>query len=158
MSKVENFLTSEEETAIIEAIRLAEKNTSGEIRVHLEPTSISAEEPNEHIDAFDRAAEVFDMLNMHNTAAKNGVLIYVAVDDRTLVIMGDEGINDVVEQDFWESTKDAIVAQFKRGNYKQGLIDGILKAGEQLQKHFPWSETNINELPNTISRGNAQNS
>mgnify|MGYP003649895022 CR=1 FL=1 len=64
MSKVEDFLTSEEEAAIIDAIRIAEKNTSGEIRVHLEPSSISAEEPNEHIDAFDRAAEVFDMLNM----------------------------------------------------------------------------------------------
>lgn len=153
MSKVENFLTSEEETAIIEAIRLAEKNTSGEIRVHLEPTSISAEEPNEHIDAFDRAAEVFDMLNMHNTAAKNGVLIYVAVDDRTLVIMGDEGINDVVEQDFWESTKDIIIGHFKNGNMGQGLKEGILKAGEQLQKHFPYNKDDRNELPNDISVG-----
>ena len=113
MSKVEDFLTSEEEAAIIEAIRTAEKNTSGEIRVHLEPSSISAEEPNEHIDAFDRAAEVFDMLNMHNTAERNGVLIYVAVDDRTLVIMGDQGINDIVGQNFWESTKDIIINHFK---------------------------------------------
>jgi len=153
MSKVENFLTPKEETAIVEAIRLAEKNTSGEIRVHLEPASISAEEPNEPIDAFDRAAAVFDMLNMHNTAARNGVLIYVAVQDRTLVIIGDKGINDIVGQDFWESTKDIIIGHFKKGNMKQGLVEGILKAGEQLQKHFPFKNDDKNELPDAISIG-----
>lgn len=153
MSKVEDFLTSEEEGAIIEAIRTAEKNTSGEIRVHLEPSSISAEEPNEHIDAFDRAAEVFDTLNMHNTAERNGVLIYVAIDDRTLVIMGDKGINDIVGQNFWESTKDIIINHFKNGDMKQGLVEGILKAGEQLKKHFPYKKDDKNELPDDISIG-----
>ncbi len=153
MSKVEDFLSSEEEAAIIEAIRIAEKNTSGEIRVHIEATSISAEEPNEKIDAFDRAAEVFDILNMQNTVASNGVLIYVAVQDRTLVIMGDKGINDIVGQNFWESTKDIIINHFKNGNMKQGLVEGILKAGEQLKKHFPYKKDDKNELPNDISVG-----
>ncbi|MCG2419734.1 TPM domain-containing protein [Aequorivita sp. F47161] len=153
MSKVENFLTSEEEAAIIEAIRISEKNTSGEIRVHLEPTSLSAEEPNEHIDAFDRAAEVFDMLKMDNTKERNGVLIYVAVQDRTLVIMGDKGINDIVGQNFWESTKDVIINHFKNGDMKQGLVEGILKAGEQLKKHFPYQKDDKNELPDDISVG-----
>ena len=153
MSKVEDFLTPEEETAIVEAIRIAEKNTSGEIRVHLEPTSISAEEPNEPIDAFDRAAEVFDLLNMDNTKESNGVLIYVAVQDRTLVIMGDKGINDIVGQNFWEGTKDVIINHFKDGNMKQGLVEGILKAGEQLKKHFPHKKDDKNELPDDISVG-----
>ena len=153
MSKVESFLTSEEEAAIIEAIRISEKNTSGEIRVHLESSSISAEEPNEPIDAFDRAAEVFDMLNMDNTKERNGVLIYVAVQDRTLVIMGDKGINDIVGQDFWESTKDIIITHFKNGDMKQGLVEGILKAGEQLKKHFPYNKDDKNELPDAISVG-----
>ncbi len=153
MSKVEDFLTSEEETAIIEAIRTAEKNTSGEIRVHLEPSSMSTEEPNEHIDAFDRALEVFDMLNMENTKQRNGVLIYVAVDDRTLVIMGDKGINDIVGQNFWESTKDIIINHFKNGEMKKGLVEGILKAGEQLKAHFPYTSDDKNELPDDISVG-----
>ncbi|MBK5213521.1 MAG: TPM domain-containing protein [Flavobacteriaceae bacterium] len=153
MSKVEDFLTSEEEVAIIEAIRIAEKNTSGEIRVHLEPTSISAEEPKERIDAFDRAAEVFDMLHMDNTKESNGVLIYVAVQDRTLVIMGDKGINDIVGQNFWESTKDIIINHFKNGDMKQGLVEGILKAGEQLKKYFPYKKDDKNELSNDISVG-----
>lgn len=153
MSRVEDFLTSEEESAIVEAIRIAEKNTSGEIRVHLESKSISSEEPLEHIDAFDRATEVFEMLNMHNTKESNGVLIYVAVEDRTLVIMGDKGINDVVAQNFWEGTKDVIINHFKNGDMKQGLVDGILKAGQQLKKHFPYKKDDKNELPDDISVG-----
>lgn len=152
MSKIENFLTSEEEEAVIAAIRQAEKNTSGEIRVHLEPHSVSAE-TNEPIDAFDRAEEVFEMLNMHNTQARNGVLIYVAIADRTLVIMGDKGINDIVGQDFWESTKDIIITHFKNGRVKQGLVEGIHMAGEQLKKYFPYSKDDTNELPDDISMG-----
>ncbi len=145
MSKVEDFLTAKEEAQIIEAIRVAEKNTSGEIRVHLESRSTT--------DAFDRAAEVFDFLHMDNTKLSNGVLIYIAVEDRTLVIMGDKGINDVVPPHFWESTKDAIIGHFKHGNIKDGLVDGILKAGEQLKQHFPYNKKDNNELPDEISVG-----
>lgn len=145
MSKVEEFLSAKEEEEVVEAIRMAEKATSGEIRVHIEKS-------HGELDIFERAMEVFHLLKMDNTKQENGVLIYVAIDDRDFVIYGDKGINEVVPTDFWESTKDAIVAQFKAGNYKQGLIDGILKAGEQLNKHFPWSEDNTNELSNTISR------
>lgn len=147
MSKVEDFLSAKEEGEVIEAIRKAESETSGEIRVHLEKSHGDK-------DIFERSMEVFHLLKMDNTKLSNGVLIYVAVEDRDFVIYGDKGINEVVPNDFWESTKDIIVARFKEGNYKQGLIEGILKAGEQLKAHFPWSE-NINELPNTISRGNA---
>ncbi len=145
MSKVEDFLTKEEESAIVEAIRVAEKNTSGEIRVHIEATT--------SLDAYDRAMEVFHELNMDTTELQNGVLIYLAVNDKTFVICGDKGINDVVAPDFWDCTRDAMVSQFKLGNYKQGLIDGILNAGEQLKKYFPWQEGDTNELSNEISKG-----
>ncbi len=154
MSKVEDFLTNEEEQAIIGAIRVAERNTSGEIRVHLEahvnPAGTSKDEQK---DALDRAEEVFGMLNMQNTKESNGVLIYVAVEDRTLVIMGDKGINDIVGQDFWESTKDTIIDHFKKGETKLGLVNGILKAGEQLKKYFPYKRDDKNELPDDISVG-----
>lgn len=142
-TKVEDFLTAQEEGEIIEAIRTAEKNTSGEIRVHLEPHA--------EIDAFERAATVFDLLHMNNTKYSNGVLIYVAVEDRTLVILGDTGINEVVPADFWESTKDIIIEHFKDGNMKDGLVNGILKAGEQLKDHFPYEQGDTNELLNAIS-------
>lgn len=144
MAKVEEFLSKEEEEEVVEAIRTAERKTSGEIRVHLERSSGG--------EIWDRAMEVFHLLKMDNTKDANGVLIYVAVEDRKFVIYGDKGINEVVPKDFWESTKDAIVEQFKKGNYKQGLIDGILKAGDQLKKHFPWEEGDTNELSDKISR------
>lgn len=154
MSKVEDFLTSEEEAAVIGAIRIAEKNTSGEIRIHLEPHSNPADtKEDERKDAIDRAEKVFNMLNMQNTRESNGVLIYVAVEDRTLVIMGDKGINDKVGQDFWESTKDIMINHFKNGEMELGLVNGILKAGEQLKKYFPYQKDDKNELPDDISVG-----
>ena len=145
MSKVEDFLTKEEEQEIVEAIRVAEKNTSGEIRIHIEKTTSKA--------PFDRALEVFHELKMNETQLQNGVLIYLAVADKKFVICGDKGINDVVSEDFWDTTKEVMAAQFKTGNFKQGLIDGITKAGHQLSTNFPWEENDTNELSNEISKG-----
>ncbi len=145
MSKVEDFLTKEEEQAVVNAIGMAEKETSGEIRVHIEKTT--------SIDAFDRALEVFHLLEMEKTRLKNGVLIYVAIQDKSFVICGDEGINNLVENDFWDTTKEVMVAHFQNGNFKQGLIDGITKAGEQLKRYFPYEESDTNELSNEISKG-----
>lgn len=145
MSKVENFLTREEEQEIIEAIGLAEKETSGEIRVHIEKTT--------SIAPFDRAMEVFHLLNMDATQLKNGVLIYLAVDDHQFVICGDKGINDVVEADFWDCTKDVMASHFKNGNFKQGLVEGIARAGKRLQEYFPSNDDDKNELSNEISKG-----
>ena len=145
MSKVEDFLTQAEEQAIVEAIRVAETATSGEIRVHIEKSS--------ELPAYDRALEVFHLLGMDQTQLKNGVLIYVAVKDRAFAICGDKGINDLVPTDFWESTKEIMAAHFKNGNFKQGLIDGITKAGEQLKTYFPCQDDDQNELSNEISKG-----
>ena len=139
------FLTQEDENEIVEAIRLAEKNTSGEIRVHIEQTTSKV--------PFDRALEVFYELKMNETQLQNGVLIYLAVADKQFVICGDKGINEVVATDFWDSTKEIMAAQFKQGNFKQGLIDGITKAGEQLKTYFPWQIDDTNELSNEISKG-----
>ena len=130
MSNLEDFLSDKEEQEIIEAIREAEQYTSGEIRVHLERNSKG--------DIFDRALEVFHLLKMDNTKLQNGVLIYVAIDDRNFVIYGDKGINDSVPTDFWDSTKDIMVSYFKKGNYTKGLVEGVLMAGKQLEKHFHW--------------------
>lgn len=145
MSKVEEFLTKAEEQEIVDAIKVAEKNTSGEIRVHIEETT--------SIDAFERAMEVFHLLNMDQTQLKNGVLIYLAVKDKAFAICGDKGIDDAVNDDFWDCTRDVMRKHFREGNFKQGLIDGILRAGEQLQKYFPYQDGDTDELSNEISRG-----
>ncbi|TXD46889.1 TPM domain-containing protein [Polaribacter sp. IC073] len=145
MSKVEAFLTPEEEKEIISAIRTAETNTSGEIRIHIEASS-----EKEH---YERALEVFHLLKMDNTKDANGVLIYVAVKDHKFVICGDKGINDVIAENFWDTTKNVIQDHFKKGNFKQGIVDGILKAGLELQNHFPWQTDDVDELSNEISKG-----
>ena len=145
MSKLEDFLSQAEEEEIIQAIKIAEKNTSGEIRVHVE-NSLTKEH-------FDRALEVFHSLNMNLTKLKNGVLIYVAVNDKKFVIYGDEGINNLVPTNFWNSTKDVMQAHFKNGNFKEGIVSGVLKAGEELQVHFPYQKDDKNELSNEISKG-----
>lgn len=145
MSKVEDFLTKAEEQEIVEAIGKAEKNTSGEIRVHIEKENTIA--------PLDRAMEVFRTLNMENTQERNGVIIYVAVKSKQFAIYGDKGINEKVTDDFWDCTKEVMQNHFKNGNFKQGLIDGILRAGEQLQKYFPYTHDDTNELSNEISIG-----
>jgi len=145
MSKVEAFLSKEEEAEVVEAIRLAEKNTSGEIRVHIEKeTSIAA---------YDRAVEVFNLLKMDNTRDRNGVIIYVAVKSKQFAIYGDKGINEKVADDFWNCTKDIMEADFKNGNNCRALVDGIHNAGEQLKKHFPYQSDDSDELTNEISKG-----
>ncbi|MBT2159664.1 TPM domain-containing protein [Zobellia laminariae] len=145
MSRVEAFLTADEEQEIVKAIHMAEKDTSGEIRVHIEPHT--------RLDPIERAKEVFLLLKMENTKEANGVLIYVAVNDRKFSIYGDEGINKVVPDNFWDTTKDVIQNQFQKGNFKQGIIDGILKAGKELQAHFPWEHGDKNELSDEVSKG-----
>jgi len=145
MPEIKEFLTPIDEQEIVAAIKTAEKNTSGEIRVHIENFSKK--------NHYERALEVFFLLEMDKTKNQNGVLIYVAVHDHKFVICGDKGINDVVPNNFWESTKNIMQAHFKQSNFKQGLIDGILKAGEELKAHFPWQVDDENELSNQISKG-----
>jgi len=145
MSSIEDLISEEEEQEIIDAIREAEKLTSGEIRIHVERTAPQ--------DVIKRAIEVFHHLKMNNTKARNGVLIYLAVESKVFAIYGDEGIDKVVPDGFWDSTRDVMQVHFKQGEFKQGIIEGILKAGEQLQKYFPWQKDDENELPDDISKG-----
>lgn len=145
MSEVEDFLSPDDEKEIVEAIRIAEKHTSGEIRVHLEPST--EDDPLKH------AAEVFHELGMDQTEARNGVIIYVAVEAHKFVIYGDKGIYEKVPHDFWEITRDQMQHYFRKKMFRQGIIAGVLSAGEQLQKYFPWESDDINELPDEVSRG-----
>ncbi len=144
MSK--QILTEHQKKQVVEAIGQAENNTSGEIRVHIDKKCKG--------DVLDRAAFIFDTLNMQKTAQRNGVLIYLATEDRQFAILGDAGINQKVPVDFWDSTKDLMISYFKQGNFTEGLSKGILLAGEQLKKHFPHQKDDKNELGDDISFGN----
>ena len=144
MTKTAVFLSKEEEQEIVQAIVEAEKNTSGEVRVHIEKQS--------NITPLERAQEVFFELKMEATKDRNGVLFYVSVTDKKFAIIGDKGINDLVAPDFWNATKEIVLNHFKQGAFKQGLVEGILSAGNQLKAYFPFQSDDENELSNEISK------
>lgn len=139
------FFSTEQQRQIVEAIKTAELNTSGEIRVHVENHCKG--------DVLDRSVMVFNMLKMKETAARNGVLIYLAVADRKFAIIGDEGINRLVEHDFWNDVKDEMTRCFREGDFTGGVTSGILRVGEKLKAFFPYQSDDVNELPDDISFG-----
>jgi len=131
-----------EQDKIAQAIADAEKATSGEIRIAIDKNCPG--------DAFERAIEYFAELDMDKTAQRNGVLIYLAHADHKFAIIGDSGINRVVPENFWETTKVAMNAHFAKGNLANGIIAGVALAGEKLALFFPYQSGDINELPNDI--------
>jgi uncharacterized membrane protein len=88
---------------------------------------------------------------MHQTELRNGVLIYVSFSDRKLAIIGDKGIHELVPTDFWESTRNKMIAEFKENHFAAGIIAAIQEAGIQLRTYFPYMENDQNELSNEIS-------
>lgn len=137
------MLSSADKQEIQEAIRLAELQTGGEIRVHIDNKCKS--------NPVERAVIIFQQLKMHKTKDRNGVLIYLSFEDSKLAIIGDEGINKLVPLDFWESTKNTMIAAFKKQEFTQGICSAISEAGKQLACFFPLKENDKNELSNEIS-------
>lgn len=138
-------LSEKEEEKIIKAIQEAERNTSGEIRVH-----IDAEPNGNHLDI---ATAVFHSLKMNETKDRNGVLFHVSPKDHNFTVIGDIGIDAVTSEDFWDEIKDTVIKKFKKGKYAKGLVKGIEMAGIALQKYFPYDDEDKNELPDEISWG-----
>ncbi|MFN7119672.1 MAG: TPM domain-containing protein [Saprospiraceae bacterium] len=137
------FFSKDDEARIVQAIQDAEHNTSGEIRVHLEK---KLEE-----DVLVEAQRVFTKLGMHQTAERNGVLIFIAPQHRKFAIIGDEGINQLVGEDFWAAERDIIQQHFRQGAYAEGICKAIEQVGEKLKAHFPYQTDDTNELSDEIS-------
>jgi len=142
---VRNHFSEGDKIQIKNAIRAAELNTSGEIRVHIEKHCKE--------EVLDRAAYIFEKLEMHKTELRNGVLFYLAIEDRKFAILGDAGINQKVPENFWEEIKKEMLDQFKEGKFTSGLSEGIMEAGKQLKAHFPYQKDDVNELSDEISFG-----
>jgi uncharacterized membrane protein len=140
-----SYFTQERKQRIVDAIREAELNTSGEIRVHVDKRCRK--------DVLDRAVEVFHKLKMEQTRDRNGVLLYVAMESRKTAILGDEGVNAVVPPDFWNGIIDRAVKRFAKGEYAEGIAEAVTAVGEVLKQHFPYRDDDINELPDEISFG-----
>jgi uncharacterized membrane protein len=146
MDNLRNIFNDKTKTELVEVIKSAELNTSGEIRLHVDNKC--------KIDVLDQAAFIFKKLKMHKTELRNGVLIYLAVADKKFAIIGDAGINAKVPDNFWDDIKNQMSDCFKKGDFVKGLSIGIEMAGEQLKKHFPYQKDDVNELPDEISIGN----
>ncbi len=145
---ISELFPEQEKARIKRAIELAEANTSGEIRVHVEGSC-----PEE---VLDRAAYLFEKLEMHKTAQRNGVLFYLSVKDRKFAILGDAGINANVPAGFWDNIKETAIGFFREGRFAEGLAEGIRMAGEQLKQHFPYLKDDKNELSDEISFGKSK--
>ena len=143
--KPERFLTVEQQETVVAAVRLAEKGTSGEIRIHIDGNCAT--------DAMTRAQEVFGKLGMHKTKLRNGVLIYLACNTKVFAIIGDKGINDIVPENFWEDAATLLRQRFRKGQYTEGLSEAAIMIGEKLKEHFPIEPDDINEQPDDISFG-----
>ena len=139
------FFTKEQKELIVCAVKHAELNTSGEVRVHIENSCPG--------DSVERAASVFEKLGMTKTALRNGVLFYLAIRDRKFAIIGDHGIDEKVPADFWEGLKLKMLVHFREARFAEGLSLGIELTGLELKKHFPYQRDDVNELPDDISFG-----
>ena len=143
--KAKDFFPAGDRKLIEQAIHGAEENTSGEIRVHIDSRCKG--------DVLDAAAWVFGKLGMHKTHLRNGVLIYLAVQDQKFAIIGDAGINQKVPANFWDNIKTDMESHFRTGEFTTGLVHGITMTGNQLKTHFPHQKDDVNELPDEISFG-----
>lgn len=141
--KASSFFSKEQQALILAAVKEAEDATSGEVRVHIETTCSG--------DVLDRAAWIFSKLGMQKTKERNGVLFYLAVEDKKFAVIGDGGINAKVPANFWDDVKEILQKNFREGKFTEGLSQGIILAGQQLKTHFPHQADDVNELSDEIS-------
>lgn len=146
-SRKKEFFSKEENEMIVQSIRDAERQTSGEVRVFVESRC-------RFVDPLDRAREIFLRLGMEETDQRNGTLLYVAIKDRQLAIFADKGIHQAVGQEYWDNAVAQILSFFDKHNYVPGIKECVRKMGEALKTHFPYhSDTDRNELPDNIIFG-----
>ena len=141
----EDFLTADQQKTVVDAVRIAERGTSGEIRIHIDGECTG--------DPMKRAEEVFNKLRMDETKLRNGVLIYVACNSKVFAIIGDKGINDAVPEHFWKDVTEVMGNDFRKGLFAEGLVHAVLQAGEKLRDFFPYQTDDVNEQPDEISFG-----
>lgn len=141
----DRFLTADQQMTVVNAVRLAEKGTSGEIRIHIDGRCNG--------DPVKRAEDVFGKLGMHRTELRNGVLIYLACNSKVFAIVGDKGINDIVPEGFWTDITEMMGNEFRSGRFAEGLEKAAVMVGEKLKEYFPYQTDDVNEQPDDISFG-----
>ncbi len=137
------FLAKLDQQRIVDAIAHAEQQTSGEIRVHIQPHARG--------DIRQIAERTFERLGMTKTELRNGVLLFIACEEQRFTILGDRGIDEKVPPGFWDEIAAKLTIRFKAGEFTDGIVDAIHSAGEELRHYFPRSHADVNELTNDIN-------
>lgn len=137
------FFSGKEKAQIQSAVQAAEKNTSGEIRVHLEYKAVGP--------VYGHAQKVFQKIGMTKTSERNGVLIFLATHDKKFAVLGDVGINEKVPEGFWSDVVQIMQEHFKENKFAEGISEATLRIGEKLKAYFPYQANDKNELSNSIS-------
>jgi uncharacterized membrane protein len=145
-NNAEDYFTPHQKSVIVAAVKQAEKQTSGEVRVFIESKC-------SYVNAIDRAKELFDKLDMHKTEERNAVVVYVAIKHRQLAIFGDAGIYEKVGQKFWDEQLKQMLQYFNREDFVEGIATVVSEIGEALHQHFPYQKNDVNELPDDIVFG-----
>jgi len=146
--KKREYFSAAEKEQIVNAIRAAEKETSGEVRVYVESK-------NTYVDAIDRAAEIFYKLKMQDTDHRNAVLLYVAIKHQQLALFADEGIYQMTGAEYWNNAVKNMIEKFSKDDIPGGIEQCIRQIGETLKEKFPYIPTeDKNELPDEIVFGN----
>ncbi len=138
-----DFLAALDQDRIVGAIATAEKLTSGEIRVHIQPKA--------HGEIRDVAERTFERLGMTKTELRSGVLLFIACEEQRFVILGDQGIDEKVPGGFWDDIAAKLTIRFRAGEFTDGIVEAIHSAGEELRHYFPRSESDRDELSNEIN-------
>lgn len=137
------LVSAADDARLIKAIKSAEGQTSGEIRIHIDKICKG--------DPLDECKKKFAELNMHQTKDRNGILFYLALESRSFAVWGDEGIHQKVSDEFWKSITDCAIGHFKNNELITGIEKSVELCGEKLKLHFPLATDDKDELSNTIS-------
>jgi uncharacterized membrane protein len=140
---VRQFMSEADLEAVRRAISEAESGTSAEIRVHLDHKCPG--------DPMARATAVFERLGMHRTAARHGVLIYVAIGHRKLAVIGDQGIHERVGEAYWQRLVADVLAHFREEHPRDGFLHAVRELSAALRQHFPRKPDDRNELRDEVS-------
>ena len=140
---IRGFLSAADLDAVAAAVTAAEARTAAEIRVHLDHSCPG--------DPMARAVAIFERLGMHRTDLRAGVLVYVAVTDRKLAVIGDAGIHVRVGQAYWDRLVARILGHLRDERPRDGLIDAVGEVGASLAAHFPRHPDDRNELSDRVS-------
>ena len=141
--KTQEFLGLIDQQRVVDAIKSAEQETSGEIRVHVQPRARGG-------DIRFVAERTFERLGMTKTSRRNGVLLFIATEENQFTILGDKGIDEKVPAGFWDDIAAKLTTRFRNGEFTDGIVEAIGAAGDHLKSYFPRMEGDVNELPDEI--------